>query len=97
MEPRFRTDTDNLFLSGLDKSGVNIVKEAKEKFAAKAIRQIILETLSGLPWYWRTKVTSLFRRNILSFSPFLLYTPKNTYDIESYFPLRNFLYLITSL
>jgi len=26
-----------------------------------------------------------------------LYTPKNTYDIETYYPLRNFLYLITSL
>jgi len=43
------------------------------------------------------KVTSLFRRNILSLSPFLLYTPKNIYDIETYYPLRNFLYLITSL
>ncbi|HZA06869.1 MAG TPA: hypothetical protein VE619_04115 [Nitrososphaeraceae archaeon] len=46
-------DTDSLFISGLGKSGVNIVKEAKEKFAAKATRQIILETLSGLPWYCR--------------------------------------------
>jgi hypothetical protein len=38
-----------LFISGLDKSGVNILKEAK-KFAAKTTRQIILEALSGLPW-----------------------------------------------
>ena len=44
-------DIDSLFISGLDKSGVNIVKEAKENLPTKATRQIILETLSGLPWY----------------------------------------------
>jgi hypothetical protein len=36
--------TDNLFISGLDKSGVNIVKKAKEKFAAKATFQDYLGT-----------------------------------------------------
>jgi DNA polymerase elongation subunit (family B) len=45
MESRFLYgDTDSLFISGLDKSGVNIVKEAKQKFADKTTRKIILET-----------------------------------------------------